>query len=64
MGKIHINTIDDFDYLDELYGGTEKIKHGKYKKNNDEDDISQSQGLPAGWREGDSYIGRRKKARN
>lgn len=60
MGRVRINSIDDLDILDELYGGTEKIKNGK--KNNNETDL-QSQRLPAGWREGDSYIGRRKKAR-
>ena len=62
MGRVRINSIDDLDILDELYGGTEKIKNGK--KNNNETDLHESQRLPAGWREGDSYIGRRKKARN
>lgn len=62
MGRVRINSIDDLDILDELYGGTEKFKNGK--KNNNETDIHEPQRLPAGWREGDSYIGRRKKARN
>lgn len=62
MGRIHIKSIDDMDMLDEFYGGTEKFKYGK--KNNNEDDLHEPQRLPPGWREGDSYIGRRKKARN
>lgn len=68
MGKIRMNdyTSDEWDDLDELHGGREKIKrknNGK-AKNKDEDDLHQSQRLPAGWREGDSFIGRRRKARN
>ena len=63
MGKIQINSYDDLDDLDELYGGQEKIKNGKHKKDNYETGILEPQGLPAGWREGDSFIGRRKKAR-
>ena len=46
-----------------LYGGKQKIIK-KNDKNKNEENLQQSQGLPAGWREGDSYIGRRKKARN
>jgi len=68
MGKIRMNDYasDEWDDLDELHGGREKIKRkndGK-SKNNNEDELHQSQRLPAGWREGDSFIGRRKKARN
>lgn len=37
MGRVRINSIDDLDILDELYGGTEKIKNGK--KNNNETDL-------------------------
>jgi|TARA_A200000159_G_C7332239_1_gene343476 cytochrome b involved in lipid metabolism len=64
MGKIRLSDfVDDYDEYDELYGGKQKIikKNGK---NKNEENLQQSQGLPAGWREGDSYIGRRKKARN
>lgn len=63
MGKIQINSYDDLDDLDELYGGHEKIKNGNNKKDNYEAGILEPQRLPAGWREGDSFIGRRKKAR-
>lgn len=57
---------DDWDDLDDIQGGVEKIKRkndGK-SKNEDEDGLHESQGLPPGWRKGDSFIGRRKKARN
>ena len=66
MVKIRISNQTDYDELDELYGGTEKIntKHGKTKKNDNETDVHEPQRLPAGWRKGDSYIGLRKKARN
>ena len=34
MAKIRISNQTDYDELDELYGGTEKInkKHGKFRK--------------------------------
>jgi len=64
MGKIRMNDfVDDYDEYDELYGGREKITK-KNGKNKNEENFQQSQRLPAGWREGDSYISRRKKARN
>jgi len=66
MSKIQISNLDDYDDLDELYGGTQKInrKHEKHNKNEDDTDFHEPQGLPPGWREGDSHIGLRKKARN
>ena len=68
MGKVRVDdyTSDDWFELDDTYGGVEKIKrknNGK-SKNEDENGLHEPQGLPAGWREGDSFIGRRKKARN
>ena len=64
MGKIRITDfVDDFDEYDELYGGRQKITK-KNDKNKNEENLQQSQGLPTGWRKGDSYISRRKKARN
>lgn len=68
MGKIRVDdyTSDDWFELDDTHGGIEKIKrknNGK-SKNEDEDGLHESQGLPAGWRKGDSFIGRRRKARN
>jgi hypothetical protein len=63
MGWIDIKSIDDMDTINELYGGTEKFKYEK-SKNNNEDDFHKPQGMYSNWREGDSYIGRRKKARN
>ena len=61
---MNLNNID-LDELDEIYGGTEKIKkNGKRNKSRDGKNVEQSQSLPADWREGDSYIGRQKKKRN
>ena len=51
--------VDDYDEYDELYGGREKITK-KNEKNKNEENFQQSQ-RPVGWREGDSYIGRRKR---
>ena len=68
MGKIRMNDFasDEWDDFDELHGGREKIKrknNGK-TKNTYEDELHESQRLPAGWREGDSFKRRKKKARN
>ena len=64
MGKIRLSDfVDDYDEYDELYGGKQKIIK-KNDKNKNEENLQQSQGLPAGWREGDSHIGRAKKERN
>ena len=61
---MNLNNID-LDELDEIYGGTEKIKkNGKRNKNRNGKNVEQSQSLPADWREGDSYIGRQKKKRH
>jgi len=66
MGKIRLSGIDsdDYDEYDSLYGGKEKIQKNDKKQNNYEENLQQSQGMPAGWREGDSHIGKSKKARN
>jgi hypothetical protein len=64
MGKIRITNIDLLDEYDDLYGGKEKIKKNDKNKNNYEENLQQSQRMPAGWREGDSHIGKQKKARN
>jgi|TARA_R110001592_G_C12736875_1_gene710474 hypothetical protein len=65
MGKLKISNFHLLDEYDELYGGTEKIKKNDNKqKNIYEENLQQSQGMPSGWREGDSHIGRQKKARN
>ena len=66
MSRIRLSDfVDDYDEYDELYGGKQKIIKKKDKKeNNYEENLHQSQGLPAGWREGDSHIGKQKKARN
>ena len=65
MGKIRLcDFVDDYDDYDELHGGKQKIKKNEKNKNNYEENLQQSQRLPAGWREGDSHIGKQKKARN
>ena len=66
MGKIRLSDfVDDYDEYDELYGGKQKItKKNDKNKNNYEENLQQSQRMPAGWREGDSHIGKSKKARN
>ena len=59
LNKVDLNNID------ELYGGTEKIKKdGKKKQSRNDKNVQKSQDMPADWREGDSYIGRKKKKRN
>lgn len=66
MGRIRLsNFVENYDEYDELYGGKQKItKKNDKNKNNYEENLQQSQGMPAGWREGDSHIGKQKKARN
>jgi len=63
MGKIRLSDfVDDYDEYDELYGGKQKItKKNDKNKNNYEENLQQSQRMPAGWREGDSHIGKQKK---
>jgi F0F1-type ATP synthase assembly protein I len=64
---------ENYEDLDEMFSEMEhnekskrnKFKNAKQKKKNQNDkDFHQSQRLPAGWREGDSHIGRAKKERN
>ena len=64
---------ENYEDLDEMFSEmehNEKSKRNKFKnakerkKNYNEKDLQQSQGMPAGWREGDSHIGRAKKERN
>ena len=70
--KVDINTWDSYEDLDDMYdemkraeySRNKKQKREKQKQNKDEENLQQSQGLPAGWREGDSHIGKSKKARN
>lgn len=71
--KIDVSDWEFYEDLDEMYDNmnrtelniNKKRKREKQnKKNNNEKDFQQSQRMPAGWREGDSYIGRRKKERN
>jgi len=66
MGRIRLsNFVENYDEYDELYGGKQKItKKNDKDKNNYEENLQQSQRMPAGWREGDSHIGKQKKARN
>ena len=68
--KIDYDTYED---LDEMFSEMErnenqkrnKIRNAKQKKKNyNERNFQQPQGLPSDWREGDSFIGRQKKARN
>ena len=71
--KVLIYTWESYEDLDEMYdkmNHTESNKNKKRKRekqnkqNNNEKDLHQSQRMPAGWREGDSHIGRAKKERN
>ena len=71
--KVDINTWESYEDLDEMYDKMNRTESNKNKKrkrekqnkqNNNEKDFHQSQRMPAGWREGDSHIGRAKKERN
>ena len=71
--KVDVSDWESYEDLDEMYDQmnrtesniTKKRKREKQnKQNNNEKDLQQSQGMPAGWREGDSHIGKSKKARN
>ena len=64
---------ENYEDLDEMFSEmehNEKSKRNKFKnakerkKNYNEKDLKQSQRMPAGWRGGDSHIGRAKKERN
>ena len=39
-------------------------KNEKYTENYDEGDVHEPQRMPSGWREGDSFIGLRRKGRS
>jgi hypothetical protein len=72
MSKVRLNHIDweNYDELDELYDDSmelihnKKRKNGKFKENNNEGDLHQSQWVSARRGEGDSYISKRRKARS
>ena len=53
----------DLDELEEQFPKTEKIKKNDKKKNDNAERIHEPQGGTPDWREGDSHIGRQKKAR-
>ena len=53
----------DLDELDEKFPKTEKIKKNDKKKNDNAKRFHKLQGGTPDWREGDSHIGRQKKAR-
>ena len=72
MGKIPLNRInfddfddyDDIEYFESKRTTKRKAKNEKYTENYDEGDFHEPQRMPSGWREGDSHIGKSKKARN
>jgi hypothetical protein len=69
MGKLPLHKIDfdDFDEFEEIELTRKlkrKAKNGKHKENYDEDDVYEPQRMPSGWREGDSFIGLRRKGRS
>ena len=53
----------NWDDLEEQLPKTEKIKKNGKKKNDNVERIREPQRGASDWREGDSYIGRQKKAR-
>ena len=53
----------DWDELEEQFPKTEKIKKNGKKKNDNAERIYEPQRSTSDWREGDSHIGRQKKAR-
>ena len=62
---MNLNDYEDWDELEEKLLRNQKRKQNvKRKKNKDDKDFYESQGLPPTWRKGDSYIGRQKKRRN
>lgn len=72
MSKVRLNHIDwdNYDELDGIYDESmemihnKKRKNGKFKENYNEDGLHQSQRVSARRGEGDSYISKRRKARN
>ena len=66
MGKISIHNVD-LEELDELEFEekfNKRTKNGKFKENNNEGDLHQSQWVSTKRGEGDSYISKRRKARS
>ena len=66
MGKISIHNVD-LEELDELEFEekfNKRTKNGKFKENNNEGDLHQSQWVSPRRGEGDSYISKRTKARS
>jgi len=62
---MNLNDYEDWDELEtELLKNQKRRRNVKRKKNKNDKDFHESQGLPADWRKGDSYIGRQKKRRN
>jgi len=62
---MNLNDYEDWDELEtELLKNQKRKRNVKRKKNKDDKDFYESQGLPTDWRKGDSYIGRQKKRRN
>ena len=72
MSKVRLNHIDweNYDELDELYDESmemihnKKRKNGKFKENQNEDGLYESQRVSTRRGEGDSYISKRRKARS
>ena len=72
MGKIPLNRInfddfdddDDIEYFESKRTTKRKAKNEKYTENYDEGDVHEPQRMPSGWREGDSFIGLRRKGRS
>ena len=54
----------NWDELEEQFPKTEKIKKNGKKKNDNAERIREPQRRASDWREGDSHIGRQKKARS
>ena len=71
--KVDVSDWESYEDLDEMYDqmnrtesniNKKRKREKKNKQNNYEENLQQSQRMPAGWREGDSHIGKSKKARN
>jgi hypothetical protein len=66
MGKISIHNVDleelqDLQFEEKI---KKRTKNGKFKENNNENDIHQSQWLSARGGEGDSFISKRRNTRS
>ena len=72
MSKVRLNHIDwdNYDELDGIYDESmemihnKKRKNGKFKENQNEDGLYESQRVSTRRGEGDSYISKRRKARS